>query len=45
MQVSVSTADKGEVVLVVWSDPHNNYTIYHEVPVVLARICRAANPN
>ncbi len=29
--MSVSTADKGDVVLVVWSDPHNNYTIYHEV--------------
>jgi len=29
-KVSVSSADKGEIVLVAWSDPHSNYAIYHE---------------
>ena len=30
-QVSVTSADKGDIVLVVWSDEHNNYQVYHEV--------------
>ena len=30
-QVSVVSADKGDIVLVVWSEEHTNYQIYHEV--------------
>ena len=30
-QVSVISADKGDIVLVVWSEEHTNYQIYHEV--------------
>jgi len=29
-KVSVTSADRGEIVLVIWSDLHNNYAIYHE---------------
>merc|ERR1711915_154598 len=29
-KVSVTSADKGDIVLVVWSDEHSNYQIYHE---------------
>ena len=29
--MSINTADKGDVVLVLWADEHNNYQIYHEV--------------
>ena len=31
MQVSVTSADKGDIVLVIWSDEHSNYQVYHEV--------------
>ena len=30
-RVSVTTADRGDLVLVVWSDEFSNYQIYHEV--------------
>merc|ERR1711962_1608738 len=29
-KVSVMSADKGEIVLLIWSDVHNNYSVYHE---------------
>jgi len=29
-KVSITSADKGEIVLICWSDDHNNYAIYHE---------------
>merc|ERR1711862_787749 len=29
-KVSVSSAEKGDIVLVVWSEEHSNYQIYHE---------------
>ena len=29
-KVSVTSAEKGEIVLVVWSDMYTNYAIYHE---------------
>ena len=29
-KVSVRSADKGDLVLVVWSDLHSNYSVYHE---------------
>ena len=30
-KVSVTSAEKGDIVLVVWSEEHSNYQIYHEV--------------
>lgn len=33
-KVSINTADKGDVVLVLWADEHNNYQIYHEGAVL-----------
>ena len=33
-RVSVTSADKGEVVLVVWAEEHNNYAVYHEGSVL-----------
>jgi len=33
-KVSVNSADKGDIVLVVWSDEHNNYQVYHEGTVL-----------
>eukprot|EP00092_Neocalanus_flemingeri_P034467 GFUD01037478.1.p1 GENE.GFUD01037478.1~~GFUD01037478.1.p1 ORF type:complete len:1402 (+),score=479.73 GFUD01037478.1:84-4289(+) len=33
-KVSVTSADKGDIVLVVWSDEHNNYQVYHEGTVL-----------
>ena len=29
-KVSVMSADKGEIVLLIWSDVHANYSVYHE---------------
>ena len=29
-QVSVSSAEKGDIVLVIWSEEHQNYQIYNE---------------
>ena len=34
-RVSVTSADKGEVVLVVWAEEHNNYAVYHEVRTMM----------
>merc|ERR1711915_78615 len=33
-KVSINSADKGDVVLVLWADEHNNYQIYHEGAVL-----------
>jgi len=33
-KVSVISADKGDIVLVVWSEDHSNYQIYHEGTVL-----------
>ena len=30
-KVSVTSAEKGDIVLVIWSEEHSNYQIYHEV--------------
>ena len=30
--MSVTSAEKGDIVLVVWSDEHSNFQIYHEGP-------------
>ena len=30
-KVSVTSAEKGDTVLVIWSEEHSNYQIYHEV--------------
>ena len=30
-KVSVTSAEKGDIVLVIWSEEHANYQIYHEV--------------
>ena len=27
----MTSADKGDIVLVIWSDEHSNYQVYHEV--------------
>ena len=34
-KVSVTSAEKGDIVLVVWSEEHSNYQIYHEVKFLL----------
>ena len=33
-KVSVTSAEKGDIVLVVWSEEHSNYQIYHEVNLI-----------
>ena len=33
-KVSVTSAEKGDIVLVVWSEEHSNYQIYHEVKLM-----------
>ena len=40
MQVSVTSADKGDIVLVIWSDEHSNYQVYHEVLVIVGCLYR-----
>ena len=45
MQVSVTSADKGDIVLVIWSDEHSNYQVYHEVLVIVGCLYRDNNTN
>ena len=34
-KVSVTSAEKGDIVLVIWSEEHSNYQIYHEVKLMI----------
>ena len=38
-KVSVTSAEKGDIVLVVWSEEHSNYQIYHEVKLIKQHPC------